>query len=74
MSLNVTDPAIADLYEDVREDKTETNWAFFDFAPGKPDRLKVSGSGTGGFEEFLAHLKSDVAGWGYVRLNLSNDE
>ncbi|KAI9304527.1 hypothetical protein BJ944DRAFT_181551 [Cunninghamella echinulata] len=74
MSLLVNDPAIIELYEDVRNDKTETNWAFFDFASGKPDRLQVSGSGTGGLEEFKNHLKSDVAGWGYVRLNLSNDD
>ncbi|ORZ23948.1 hypothetical protein BCR42DRAFT_341873 [Absidia repens] len=74
MSLNVSDPTIADLYEDVRDDKSETNWAFFDFAAGKPDRLQVSGSGSGGFGEFVDHLQPDVAGWGYVRLNLSNDE
>ncbi|CAO3652506.1 unnamed protein product [Cunninghamella blakesleeana] len=74
MALNVDNSAIAELYEDVRDDKTETNWAFFDFADGRPDRLKVSGSGTGGLEEFKGHLKFDVAGWGYVRLNFSNDE
>ncbi|CAO3593932.1 unnamed protein product [Absidia cylindrospora] len=66
MSLNVSDPTIANLYEDVRDDKSETNWAFFDFATGKPDRLQVSGSGSGGFGEFVGHLQPDVAGWGYI--------
>ncbi|KAI8097289.1 uncharacterized protein BX664DRAFT_326037 [Halteromyces radiatus] len=74
MSLNVSDPAITEAYEDVRDDTTETNWAFFDFANGKPDRLKVAGCGTGGLKEFIGTLQSDVAGWGYVRLNLSNDD
>jgi hypothetical protein len=74
MSLNVSDPAIADAYEDVRNDKSETNWAFFDFADGKPDRLKVAGSGKGGLAEFTEQLKANVAGWGYLRMNMSNDE
>lgn len=74
MSLNVTDPAILEAYEDVRNDKTETNWAFFDFASGKPDRLQVSGTGTEGLSEFIKQLKPEVAGWGYLRINMSNDE
>ncbi|KAI8882757.1 actin depolymerizing protein [Backusella circina FSU 941] len=74
MSLNVSDPAIADTYEDVRNDKSETNWAFFDFADGKPDRLQVAGSGNGGLDEFTKQLKANVAGWGYLRMNMSNDE
>ncbi|RCH87750.1 hypothetical protein CU097_007937 [Rhizopus azygosporus] len=74
MSLNVSDPALIEAYEDVRDDKTETNWAFFDFANTKPDRLQVSGTGAGGLSEFVAHLKPEVAGWGYVRMNMSNDE
>ncbi|KAI7883505.1 actin depolymerizing protein [Lichtheimia hyalospora FSU 10163] len=74
MSLNVTDPAIAEAYEDVRDDKSCTNWAFFDFADGKPDRLKVAGTGSGGLSEFVEQLKPEIAGWGYVRMNMSNDE
>ncbi|KAG0166527.1 hypothetical protein DFQ28_010137 [Apophysomyces sp. BC1034] len=74
MSLNISDLALAVAYEDVRDDKTETNWAFFDFANGKPDRLKVAGSGNGGLSEFIQQLKPEVAGWGYVRMNMSNDE
>lgn len=74
MSLNVSDPALNEAYEDVRDDKTETNWVFFDFADGKPDRLRVAGSGSGGLSEFVSQLKPEVAGWGYIRMNMSNDE
>lgn len=74
MSLNISDPALAEAYENVRDDKSETNWVFFDFADGKPDRLQVSGSGSGGLSEFVSHLKPEVAGWGYIRMNMSNDE
>jgi hypothetical protein len=74
MSLNVSDSALIDKYEDVRDDKSETNWVFFDFADGKPDRLQVAGSGNGGLAEFVAQLKPEVAGWGYLRMNMSNDE
>ncbi|KAI7891864.1 uncharacterized protein EV154DRAFT_551186 [Mucor mucedo] len=74
MSLNVSDPALTEAYDDVRDDKTETNWVFFDFADGKPDRLRVAGSGSGGLSEFVSQLKPEVAGWGYIRMNMSNDE
>ncbi|KAI8139528.1 hypothetical protein BJV82DRAFT_626424 [Fennellomyces sp. T-0311] len=74
MSLIVNDPAIIEAYEDVRDDKSSTDWAFFDFADGKPDRLKVAGSGSGGLSEFVGQLKPEIAGWGYVRMNMSNDE
>ncbi|ORX55172.1 actin depolymerizing protein [Hesseltinella vesiculosa] len=73
MSL-IIEPSIAEQYEVIRDDKSETNWAFFDFANGKPDRLQVSGTGSGGLSEFIAHLSPEVAGWGYVRMNMSNDE
>ncbi|KAI7865795.1 hypothetical protein BDF14DRAFT_1875475 [Spinellus fusiger] len=74
MALNISDPELTTVYEDVRDDKTETNWAFFDFADGKPDRLRVAGSGSGGLAEFVKQLKPQVAGWGYVRINMSNDK
>ncbi|KAI9032717.1 hypothetical protein CLU79DRAFT_715000 [Phycomyces nitens] len=74
MSLNISDPELYNVYEDVRDDKTETNWSFFTFADGKPDRLIVAGFGSGGLEEFTKELKPEVAGWGYLRINLSNDE
>ncbi|KAI8983584.1 hypothetical protein BDB01DRAFT_791373 [Pilobolus umbonatus] len=74
MALNVKDSALYDAYEDVRDDKTPTNWAFFDFADGKPDRLRVAGTGSGGLSEFTDQLSPNVAGWGYVRMNMSNDE
>ncbi|RUP46750.1 hypothetical protein BC936DRAFT_146565 [Jimgerdemannia flammicorona] len=69
-----SDPTIAEAYDDVRDDKTETNWVFFDFASGKPDRLKVAGKGTGGLAEFISNLSPHAAGWGYVRVPMSNDE
>jgi hypothetical protein len=74
MSLLVNDPDLTTVYDDVRDDKTETNWAFFGLASGKPDRLQVSGKGSGGLAEFVQQLQADTAGWGYVRMNMSNDE
>ncbi|KAJ2963227.1 hypothetical protein NQZ79_g1717 [Umbelopsis isabellina] len=74
MSLLVNDPELAAAYDDVRDDKSETNWVFFGLASGKPDRLQVSGKGSGGLSEFVQQLQADTAGWGYVRMNMSNDE
>jgi hypothetical protein len=74
MSVLVSDPELLTAYEDVRDDKTETNWAFFGFAAGKPDRLQVTATGSAGLTEFVQQLQKDAAGWGYVRMNMSNDE
>ena len=74
MSINVSDPAVSDAYEEIRDDKSQTNWVFFGFADSKPDRLVVAGTGSGGLSEFVGQLSDDVAGWGYVRMNMSNDE
>ncbi|RUS18046.1 hypothetical protein BC937DRAFT_89195 [Endogone sp. FLAS-F59071] len=48
--------------------------AFFDFAAGKSDPLRLAATGSGGLAEFVRVLGEDVAGWGYVRVPMSNDE
>ncbi|KAL1917582.1 uncharacterized protein VTP21DRAFT_3975 [Calcarisporiella thermophila] len=70
----VGDPAISEAYEEVRSDKTETNWLLLEFAPTKPDRLIVAGTGTGGLKELVTKLRDDQAAFGYVRMNFANDE
>ena len=54
---------------DVRSDATPTNWAILTYnAPSKSKTLKVLGSGSGGFDEFLAALQDDLVCYGLVRL------
>ncbi|KAJ3306488.1 hypothetical protein HDV03_005098 [Kappamyces sp. JEL0829] len=61
-------------YEDVRNDKTETNWLILGYADEKGESLKVVKTGTGGLEEFKTQLKDDEAYFGYVRMVVGNDE
>ncbi|KAJ3082934.1 hypothetical protein HK102_001372 [Quaeritorhiza haematococci] len=68
------DSTAASAYEDVRNDKTETNWLLLTYADDKTDVLKVSATGTGGLAEFVSHLKEDQAAFGYVRMTVGNDE
>jgi hypothetical protein len=54
---------------DVRADSSPTNWAILTYnAPSKSKTLKVHGSGSGGFDEFLAALQDDLVCYGLVRL------
>ncbi|ORX68922.1 actin depolymerizing protein [Linderina pennispora] len=67
-------PEIAEAYENVRDDKSETNWLLLEFVDDRKDELKVGGTGTGGLDELKTHLKDDQAAFGYVRMIMSNDE
>ena len=54
---------------DVRSDASPTNWAILTYnAPSKSKTLKVLGSGSGGFDEFLAALQDDLVCYSLVRL------
>ncbi|KAH6560595.1 hypothetical protein BASA50_001376 [Batrachochytrium salamandrivorans] len=65
---------IAAAYEDVRNDKTPTNWMLMEYADEKTDVLKVASTGTGGLAEFRKNLNEDKASFGYVRQVVGNDE
>jgi hypothetical protein len=76
------DNAAAAAYEDVRNDKTATNWFYLlfkcrlllEYPDDKSDSLVLSQTGTGGLVEFKKCLKNDQAGFGYVRCVVGNDE
>ncbi len=68
------DTLISDAYEDVRNDKTETNWITVDYVDDKTDALKVSGKGTGGLSELKAKLKPENATFAFLRVTVGNDE
>ncbi|ORX92109.1 actin depolymerizing protein [Basidiobolus meristosporus CBS 931.73] len=73
MSL-VSDPQIESAYEDVRNDKSDTNWLLLTYAADKRDVLEVKATGTGGLSEFVDNLEPDQAAFGYLRMVISNDE
>ena len=70
----LSDPEIAQAYEDVRSDKSETTWLVLKYESATKDNLKLSGSGTGEIFEMVETLGDDEAAYGYVRMKLGNDE
>ena len=74
MATLISDPAIAEAYEDVRSDKSETAWMVLKYAPTGPDKLALAETGTGDVAEMREHFKDDEAAYGYIRVKLGNDE
>ncbi|KAI9099489.1 hypothetical protein DFS34DRAFT_617729 [Phlyctochytrium arcticum] len=65
---------VAAAYDDVRNDKTDTNWLLLTYNDEKADVLTLSATGTGGLDEFVGKLKDDQAAFGYLRMTVGNDE
>lgn len=65
--IDVTDPALLSAYEDIRSDKTETNWAVFGYdSSGKKIQLEATGSGS--IAELAKRLKDDAVQYGYIAI------
>ncbi|CAI2183485.1 8989_t:CDS:2 [Funneliformis geosporum] len=69
-----TDPEICEAYEEVRDDKNETSWLILQYVSDRSDKLILKSKGTGGLQEFVEKLDENQAAFGYIRLNVSNDE
>ena len=70
----LSDPDIAQAYEDVRSDKSETNWMVLKYESAMKDNLKLAQTGSGTIEEMTESLGDDEAAYAYVRMRLGNDE
>ncbi|KAI8898330.1 hypothetical protein BC833DRAFT_590190 [Globomyces pollinis-pini] len=68
------DASVSVAYEDVRNDKTATNWLIMGYVDEKGETLGLVGTGNGGLAEFKTKLKDDQAYFGYVRMVVGNDE
>merc|ERR1711991_233994 len=67
------DPALYEAYEDVRNDKTDTDWALCGYTQdGKA--LEVRGSGTGGPNEMKNSFVDDEPMYGYLRVTAGDEE
>jgi len=69
-SLQLSDD-IAASYADVRNDKTDTNWAFYKYDDDK--HLVLGGSGSGGLSELVGHFEPDQRSYGYLRVIAGDD-
>ncbi|GAO49277.1 actin depolymerizing protein [Saitoella complicata NRRL Y-17804] len=77
---NCSAPEIAAAYEDVRSDRSTTNWLLLDYESEKSDTLVLTSTGDGGLDEFKSKITEDGnkgkgrASFGYVRVTYKNDE
>ncbi|SCZ98511.1 BZ3500_MvSof-1268-A1-R1_Chr3-1g05432 [Microbotryum saponariae] len=71
---DVSSPDIAAAYEDVRNDKSETNWLLLDYEGDKSDKLNLTATGTGGLDELKTKFADERASFAYARITYSNDK
>ncbi|KAF9568690.1 ADF-like domain-containing protein [Agrocybe pediades] len=71
---DLSDPSINEAYLEVRNDKSDTNWLLLDYESDRSDKLKVTGTGTGGLSELKEALDDSKASYAYVRVSYSNDK
>ena len=54
-------PEIQKAYDEVRSDKSETDWLLINYEDAKSDKLFLKDSGSGGLEELKKHMDSNEA-------------
>ncbi|KAG5643637.1 hypothetical protein DXG03_000563 [Asterophora parasitica] len=70
---DLSDPKIDAAYQDVRSDKSETNWLLLDYK-GNTDKLELTQTGAGGLSQLREVLDDTKASYAYVRVTYSNDK
>ncbi|KAH3732889.1 cervical SH3P7 [Pelomyxa schiedti] len=68
--LDLSDGDIVDSIRDVRNDKTETNWALFTYVP-RTNKIKLASTGTGHVDELIDDLTDSKIFYGYLRYEMS---
>ncbi|KAG6811403.1 hypothetical protein H0H92_007596 [Tricholoma furcatifolium] len=71
---DLSDPKIDEAYQDVRSDKSTTNWLLLDYVGDRSDKLQVTKSGSDGLEELCQHLDDTKASYAYARVTYANDK
>jgi len=71
---DLSDPSIDVAYQDVRSDKSDTNWLLLDYENDRSDKLQLTQTGTGGLSELREALDDSKASYAYVRVAYSNDK
>jgi hypothetical protein len=71
--VDVSDPALAEAYADVRNDKTDTDWVLCGYSEdGKS--LQKRGSGSGGLAEMAESFVDNEPMYGYLRVTAGDEE
>jgi len=70
--VDVSDPALGQAYNDVRNDKVATTWCVFTYQGEK--RITLQASGQGDWEEFTSNFTDDACQFGFVRVTSGDEE
>jgi len=60
--------------QDVRKDSSDTNWVLASYDAPNSNNVILLGSGSGGAEELVSHLRDDIVAYGLVRQNEKFDD
>jgi len=71
---DVSAPEILEAYNDVRSDKSDTNWLLLAYESDRSEKLKLAATGSGGLNELKEHVTESDAAYAYVRVTYSNDK
>jgi len=69
--VDVSDPALAQAYQEVRDDSNDTNWTVFGY---EGNAIKVQGKGSGDIEELKGVLSEEEAQFAYLRVTSGDSE
>jgi hypothetical protein len=70
---DVSDPAIREAYDDVRNDATDTNWLLITYEEGSNNKKWIlHGKGSGGLDELKSKINETFLGFGYLRLTVGD--
>jgi hypothetical protein len=71
---DVSDPAIKEAYDEVRNDASDINWLLITYEEGSNNKKWILfGKGSGGLEELRGKITDTFLGFGYLRVT-SGDE
>jgi len=71
---DVSSENISQAYQDVRSDKSDTNWLLIKYESDKIDKLTLVGTGNEGLEDLKKQVSDSEVMFGYVRVVYSNDK
>lgn len=70
---NADSPEILAAYDDVRSNKSPTNWLLISYAEAMGDALTLTTTGEGGLAELREKLDPSQAQYAYLRVEYAND-
>ncbi|KAF7879278.1 hypothetical protein EAF04_000475 [Stromatinia cepivora] len=70
---NANSPEILAAYDDVRSDKSATNWLIISYAKATGNSLALTATGEGGLAELREKLDPTQAQYAYLRVEYAND-